>query len=179
MVAWALSDNNLEIERKFLLTEETYNLIKNSYEIYSTIAIKRYYYLNNLKADRSTVRFSQYSFKGNTTAKLNFKTATNDPAVRVEHEVSVPVEILETLNLKDFSVIEKIREVYLFDLRSINSTPILLEVDIFKNGLKILEVELPDKSITLDLVNPIFQQEITDKPEYSNYNLSKNPNYAR
>jgi adenylate cyclase len=148
----------LEIERKFLLIDETWRGLAPG-QMY------RQGYLNSEKGRTVRVRVvEQLGF-------LTIKGPTQD-GVRLEYEYEIPcADAQEMLDKLCFSpIIEKRRH-------KIDYQGFIWEVDEFygdNSGLIFAEIELTDRSQEFP-IPPWIGQEVTNDPRYYNSNLARNP----
>jgi adenylate cyclase len=148
-----------EIERKFLIRNETWRAVAEEETLY------RQGYLNSSKECTVRVRIA------GDRAFLTIKGLTVG-ATRAEYEYEIPVtdcsEMIEALAEKP--IIEKKRSI-------IHVDGFVWEVDEFlgaNKGLIVAELELEDESQSFHKPDWIGE-EVTDDPKYYNANLVKNP----
>ncbi len=149
---------SLEIERKFLVVNDSYRKMASAVHI-----IKQGYISTD--PDR-TVRIRTFDDRGFITIKTR-----NHGAVRNEWEYEIPIDdalrIIE--NVCDSGIISKHR--YLVDA----GNGLRWEIDEFSGklaGLVVAEIELPKEDTPFELAE-FIGDEVTGDPRYFNSNLSK------
>lgn len=147
----------VEIERKFLVNKERWNLVEKP----KINRIKQGYLLTD---PNKTIRVRLKNTKGYITIK-----GLSVGATRQEFEYEIPRKDAEQL-LEKFSVsnLEKNRYEILYKGK-------LWEVDEFlgdNSGLIIAEIELNNESEIFELPNWI-EKEVTDNKQYYNVNIAK------
>jgi len=149
----------IEIERKFLLKDESWRL-----EADSGIVMRQGYLSNNSKSS-IRVRIS------GTEANLNIKSSTPG-TVRSEYEYLIPLSDAEELltNLCHESVIEKIRY-------HVEFSGFTWEIDVFSGanlGLVVAEIELSE--VDQEFSRPDWLgREVSDEIRYYNSHLAGYP----
>jgi len=169
-------NNNLEIERKFLLKE----LPKLEQCRPTSIgATQGYICVTPDKSARLTHKDGKY--------KLTYKGGT-DPLERVEIEQEISKEMYDILWPKtEGARIEKTRYYYKYEFKSkpiimsdgrsgFYSSIFLIEVDVFHGkheGLIVAEIEFASRAEALNFEPPDwFGEEVTNDPKYLNANLA-------
>ena len=148
---------SIEIERKFLVTDERWKA-----GVRSCRHIEQFYLT---KDGRSSVRVR---IEDGARARLTIKAAISGPA-RAEFEYEIPVLDAEAMKpLAEGSVIDKIRHVVPFSGHD-------WEIDVFRgaqHGLVIAEVEL-DAVDSMPAMPPWVGAEVTHDARYYNANLAR------
>ena len=151
---------SLEIERKFLVTADTFKQLSTSKQ-----QIKQGY-LNTDKA--RTVRVRQKGTQGFITIK---GASSTDGTTRFEWEKEISItEVDQLLLLSETAVISKERYI-------VPNNDLFWEVDVFheaNSGLVLAEIELPSAETTFELPDWIGV-EVTGDARYYNSQLTKNP----
>ncbi len=154
-----ITDMGIEIERKFLVADESWKQHTTSSE-----KIVQGYLANT---DKCSVRIRVTGDKAN----INIKSMTIDIS-RAEYEYPLPVQeantILHSLCFKP--LIEKTRHY-------VNENGLVWEVDVFEGdnkGLVIAELELESRDQQFDLP-PWLGNEVSDDIRYFNISLVENP----
>ena len=145
----------LEIERKFLVINDTYRLMASkSYNI-------KQGYLSTRKDATVRVRIK------NKNAFITVK-GLNKGATRCEWEYSIPYDdAIEMMVLSQGVVIDKIRYIVEYE-------GFIWEIDEFKGaheGLVVAEIELKDKNETFP-IPPFIGEEVTGNVAYYNSTLA-------
>lgn len=148
----------LEIERKFLLKNDTWKtLVKEEFLI-------KQGYLNSEK--ERTVRVRTYGDKGIITIK-----GKNNNLTRKEFEYTIPLsDAIQMLELAEMPIIEKTRFIVINDGNT-------WEIDVFEGvnkGLVVAEIELESETEKFEIPDWIGEEVSTD-PKYYNACLIKNP----
>ena len=148
----------LEIERKFLVTSDTYRGNSNSSEI-------KQVYLSVIEKMAIRVRIDGLQ------ASLAIKSKISE-RVNKEYEYSIPIDEARSLMHLDDNllVIRKTRYIVEYEGRA-------WEVDEFHNenkGLIVAEIELEDENETFEMP-PWLGEEVTADYRYLNSNLAINP----
>ncbi len=157
----------LEIERKYLVSNFDFSTIESQVQVVGINQV----YIHHPVDGMARIR-KRHATDGSATYYYTIKTASGSALVRYEREERISAT--EYLNLESFREPRRIsiaKRRYCFIWHSQ-----YFELDVFVSpaGLTLLEIELTEENDKVELppfINVV--REVTDDPQYSNYNLAK------